>query len=149
MTTTSGLFYKIPGRVGDSPILGAGLYLDNEVGSAGSTGRGEANLLNLSSFAIVDHLRRGLDPKDALIEVCKRIVATNRSSLACAMARGGRTSTSSFYCVTKDGRYAGASLYAGDEDGRPRRQHGPARRLHAPLYPRPVRRRVEVGRRER
>ncbi len=59
VTTTSGLYYKIPGRVGDSPILGAGLFLDNEVGSAGSTGRGEANLLNLSSHAIVEGLRRG------------------------------------------------------------------------------------------
>ena len=60
VTTTSGLYYKIPGRVGDSPILGAGLWLDNEVGSAGSTGRGEANLLNLSSHTIVEALRRGL-----------------------------------------------------------------------------------------
>ena len=64
-TTTSGLFYKIPGRVGDSPILGAGLYLDNTAGSAGSTGRGEANLLNLSSHTMVEALRRGLAPKDA------------------------------------------------------------------------------------
>ena len=62
-TTTSGLFYKIPGRVGDSPILGAGLFLDNEVGSAGSTGRGEANLLNLSSYLIIEGLRRGSRPE--------------------------------------------------------------------------------------
>ena len=59
-TTTSGLSWKIPGRVGDSPILGAGLYLDNEVGSAGSTGVGEANLLNLSSYLVVEGMRRGL-----------------------------------------------------------------------------------------
>ena len=63
MTTTSGLSWKIPGRVGDSPILGAGLYLDNEVGSAGSTGVGEANLLNLSSHLIVEGMRRGLGPQ--------------------------------------------------------------------------------------
>src|SRR4051794_40946554 len=62
VTTTSGLYYKIPGRVGDSPILGAGLWLDNEVGSAGSTGRGEANLLNLSSHTVVEGLRRGPSP---------------------------------------------------------------------------------------
>ena len=72
-TTTSGLSWKIPGRVGDSPILGAGLYLDNEVGSAGSTGVGELNLLNLSSALIVEGMRRGLHPKDAIMEVCKTI----------------------------------------------------------------------------
>jgi N4-(beta-N-acetylglucosaminyl)-L-asparaginase len=111
-TTTSGLFYKIPGRVGDSPILGAGLFLDNEVGSAGSTGRGEANLLNLSSAMIVDNLRRGLEPKDALIEVCKRIAATNRAPRL-RDAKGRPNFNVSFYCVTKDGRYAGGSLWAG------------------------------------
>jgi N4-(beta-N-acetylglucosaminyl)-L-asparaginase len=50
VTTTSGLAWKIPGRVGDSPILGAGLYVDGAVGAAGSTGRGEANLYNLCSY---------------------------------------------------------------------------------------------------
>src|SRR5262245_19033534 len=74
-TTTSGLSWKIPGRVGDSPILGAGLYLDNEVGSAGSTGVGEANLLNLSSYLVVEGMRRGLHPKDAIMETCRRIAA--------------------------------------------------------------------------
>ena len=59
VTTTSGLAWKIPGRVGDSPILGAGLYVDGEVGAAGSTGRGEANLYNLSSYLIVEEMRRG------------------------------------------------------------------------------------------
>ena len=58
MTTTSGLAFKIPGRVGDSPILGAGLCVDNEVGAAGSTGRSEANLYNLCSFMIVEEMRR-------------------------------------------------------------------------------------------
>ncbi|MEO8077736.1 MAG: N(4)-(beta-N-acetylglucosaminyl)-L-asparaginase, partial [Acidobacteriota bacterium] len=65
VTTTSGLSFKIPGRVGDSPILGAGLYVDNEVGAAGSTGRGEANLYGLCSFLIVEEMRRGAHPKDA------------------------------------------------------------------------------------
>ena len=75
MTTTSGLAWKIPGRVGDSPILGAGLYVDGEVGAAGSTGRGEANLYNLSSYLIVENLRRGMHPKDAGMEALKRIQA--------------------------------------------------------------------------
>ena len=63
MTTTSGLAWKIPGRVGDSPILGAGLYVDGEVGAAGSTGRGEANLYSLASFLIVEEMRRGKAPE--------------------------------------------------------------------------------------
>ena len=75
VTTTSGLAWKIPGRVGDSPILGAGLYLDNDVGAAGSTGRGEANLYNLTSHLIVENLRRGMHPKDAAIDGLRRIVA--------------------------------------------------------------------------
>jgi N4-(beta-N-acetylglucosaminyl)-L-asparaginase len=80
-TTTSGLSWKIPGRVGDSPILGAGLFLDNEVGSAGSTGVGELNLLNLSSALIVEQMRRGLDPKDAIRDVCKTIATRCRQRL--------------------------------------------------------------------
>jgi N4-(beta-N-acetylglucosaminyl)-L-asparaginase len=112
VTTTSGLYYKIPGRVGDSPILGAGLYLDNMVGSAGSTGRGEANLLNLSSYLIVEGLRRGLEPKDALLEACKR-VATNNKNPRLRDANGRPNFEVKFYCVTKDGRCAGASLWSG------------------------------------
>ena len=111
-TTTSGLFYKMPGRVGDSPILGAGLYLDNEVGSAGSTGRGEANLLNLSSFAMVEFLRRGLEPKDAALEACRRVVATNKTARL-RTADGRPNFNVSFYCLTKDGRYGGASIWPG------------------------------------
>jgi N4-(beta-N-acetylglucosaminyl)-L-asparaginase len=112
VTTTSGLYYKIPGRVGDSPILGAGLWLDNEVGSAGSTGRGEANLLNLSSHTIVEGLRRGMAPKDAALEACKRIAATTRASRL-RDSKGRPNFDVKFYCVTKDGRFAGASLWAG------------------------------------
>ncbi len=112
VTTTSGLYYKIPGRVGDSPILGAGLFLDNEFGSAGSTGRGEANLLNLSSHSIVESLRRGLAPRDAVIAACKRIVETNKIARL-RDAKGRPRFNVKFYCVAKDGRHAGASLWAG------------------------------------
>jgi N4-(beta-N-acetylglucosaminyl)-L-asparaginase len=112
VTTTSGLYYKIPGRVGDSPILGAGLYLDNEVGSAGSTGRGEANLLNLSSHTIVEAMRRGMGPKDATIEACRRIAATTRDRRL-RDDKGRPNFDVKFYCVAKDGRFAGASLWAG------------------------------------
>jgi len=122
VTTTSGLYYKIPGRVGDSPILGAGLYLENPVGSAGSTGRGEANLLNLSSHTIVEMLRQGKTPQDAVREACTRIAATNLIPRL-RDAKGRPNFDVKFYCVSKDGRFAGASLWAGakmavaDEDG--------------------------------
>ncbi|MBV8317953.1 MAG: N(4)-(beta-N-acetylglucosaminyl)-L-asparaginase [Planctomycetaceae bacterium] len=112
VTTTSGLFYKIPGRVGDSPIFGAGLFLDNMVGSAGSTGRGEANLVNLSSHTIVEAMRRGSAPKDAALEACARIVATNRNPRL-RDPKGRPSFQVKFYCVAKDGRHAGASLWAG------------------------------------
>ncbi len=111
-TTTSGLYYKIPGRVGDSPILGAGLFLENTIGSAGSTGRGEANLLNLSSHTIVDALRRGLSPKDATLEACRRVAATNKAPRL-QDAKGRPNFDLKFYCVSKDGRFAGAGLYPG------------------------------------
>ncbi len=112
VTTTSGLYYKIPGRVGDSPILGAGLYLDNSVGSAGSTGRGEANLLNLSSYLIVENLRRGMAPKDAALAACQRIAETNKVPRL-QDAKGRPNFDVKFYCVARDGRHAGASLWAG------------------------------------
>lgn len=111
-TTTSGLYYKIPGRVGDSPILGAGLFLDNTLGSAGSTGRGEANLLNLSSHGMIESLRRGMSPKDAAIEACRRVVATNKSPRL-QDAKGRPNFDVKFYCIDKSGRFAGACLWAG------------------------------------
>jgi N4-(beta-N-acetylglucosaminyl)-L-asparaginase len=77
-TTTSGLAFKIPGRVGDSPIIGAGLFVDNHVGAAGSTGRGEANLVNCSSVMIVEYMRQGKSPEEACLEACKRIVDHNK-----------------------------------------------------------------------
>ena len=78
MTTTSGLAWKIPGRVGDSPILGAGLYVDGDVGAAGSTGRGEANLYNLCSFLIVEEMRMG---KSRRTPAWRRCAASRRTPL--------------------------------------------------------------------
>ena len=112
VTTTSGLYYKVPGRVGDSPIMGAGLYLDNAIGSAGSTGRGEANLLNLSSYAIIESLRRGLAPQDAVMEACRRIAATNLTPRL-RNPKGRPKFNVKFYCLSKTGAFAGASLWAG------------------------------------
>src|SRR5207247_5058486 len=65
VTTTSGLAFKVPGRVGDSPIVGAGQYTDNDIGAAGSTGRGESNIKVCGGFLTVEHMRRGMKPQDA------------------------------------------------------------------------------------
>jgi N4-(beta-N-acetylglucosaminyl)-L-asparaginase len=111
VTTTSGLAWKIPGRAGDSPILGAGLYVDGDVGAAGSTGRGEANLYNLSSFQIVDEMRRGATPKDACITVLKRI-AKNTIEKRLLTADGRQPNFGlNFYCLNNKGDYAGVSMY--------------------------------------
>lgn len=114
VTTTSGLSFKIPGRVGDSPILGAGLWVDDAVGAAGSTGRGEANLYNLSSFFIVEEMRRGRSPKDAAMEALKRVRA-NTVEKRLLDSRGNPNFQLIFYAVNKKGEYAGVSMYAGEE----------------------------------
>jgi N4-(beta-N-acetylglucosaminyl)-L-asparaginase len=111
VTTTSGLAFKIPGRVGDSPILGAGLWVDDAVGAAGSTGRGEANLYNLSSHFIVEEMRRGRSPKDAALEALKRVKA-NTVEKRLLDARGNPAFQLIFYAVNKKGEYAGVSMYA-------------------------------------
>lgn len=110
VTTTSGLAWKIPGRVGDSPILGAGLYVDGEIGAAGSTGRGEANLYNLASFLIVEGMRRGLHPKDAGFEALKRIKANTVPRLL--NSRGEPTFNVNFYILNRKGEYAGVAMYS-------------------------------------
>jgi N4-(beta-N-acetylglucosaminyl)-L-asparaginase len=117
VTTTSGLAWKIPGRVGDSPILGAGLYVDGAVGAAGSTGRGEANLYNLSSFLIVENLRRGMHPKDAGLEALKRVRA-NTVERRLRRANGDPNFSLSFYVLNARGEHAGVSMYAEDDDYR-------------------------------
>ena len=111
VTTTSGLAWKIPGRVGDSPILGAGLYVDGSVGAAGSTGRGEANLYNLSSFLIVEEMRRGKHPKDAAMEALRRVKA-NTVEKRLLNERGLPAFGLSFYALNARGEYAGVSMYA-------------------------------------
>jgi N4-(beta-N-acetylglucosaminyl)-L-asparaginase len=113
VTTTSGLAWKIPGRAGDSPILGAGLYVDGDVGAAGSTGRGEANLYNLSSFLIVEEMRRGAHPKDAAITALKR-VAKNTIEKRLLNSRGQPNFGLSFYCLNAKGEYAGVAMYQGN-----------------------------------
>jgi len=112
VTTTSGLAWKIPGRVGDSPVLGAGLYVDGDVGAAGSTGRGEANLYNLSSYLIVENMRRGMHPKDAAMDACKRI-QKNTVEKRLLNSRGMPNFGISFYCLNAKGQHAGVTMYGG------------------------------------
>src|SRR6188508_1277447 len=104
VTTTSGLSWKIPGRVGDSPILGAGLYVDNAVGAAGSTGRGEANLFNLCSFVIIEEMRRGAHPKDAGMEVLNRI-KSNTVEKRLLNSRGLPNFGINFYIINAKGEF--------------------------------------------
>ena len=112
VTTTSGLAWKIPGRLGDSPILGAGLYVDGTVGAAGSTGRGEANLFNLCSFVIVEEMRRGAHPKDAGMEVLNRI-KNNTIEKRLLNSRGLPNFGINFYILNAKAEYAGVTMYEG------------------------------------
>lgn len=110
VTTTSGLSYKIPGRVGDSPIIGAGLYVDNAVGAAGSTGRGEANLQNCSSFMVVEFMRNGKSPEAACLEMMQRVADHTEPRLR--MKDGRPDYDLKLYALAKDGRYGGASMWS-------------------------------------
>ncbi len=108
VTTTSGLAFKIPGRVGDSPIIGAGLYCDNEIGSCGSTGRGEANLHNLCSFAAVELMRSGMEPREAGLEVLRRVSKHSAPSL---LGDNGQPNFGlQFYLIRRDGMHAGVTM---------------------------------------
>jgi N4-(beta-N-acetylglucosaminyl)-L-asparaginase len=133
VTTTSGLAWKIPGRAGDSPIVGAGQYTDNDIGAAGSTGRGEANILVCGGFLTVEGMRRGLKPTDACLETLKRVVRITPPRLL----KGGRpTFNLNFYAVNKAGDLGAASLYPSRfaaHDGK-----DGALRDTAYLYPRPA-----------
>ena len=111
VTSTSGLAFKIPGRVGDSPIIGAGLYVDNKVGAAGATGRGESCLQNCSSFYIVELMRGGMDPEQACLEALKRVVEHNEPRLR--DKEGHPNFGLTFYALAKDGRYGSASIHSG------------------------------------
>lgn len=114
VTTTSGLAWKIPGRVGDSPILGAGLYVADGVGAAGSTGRGEANLFNLSSFLIVERLRQGDHPKDAGMYALERI-KENTVEARLLNSRGLPAFDIRFFVLDAQGRQAGVAMYGNGE----------------------------------
>ena len=110
VTTTSGHEYKIAGRVGDSPIIGAGLYVDNDVGAAGSTGRGEANLLNLGSYKVVDFMRQGISPERACLNTLEKIVDKSKLLSYLFEDDGHPRFSLNFFAINKKGEYGAASL---------------------------------------
>ena len=111
VTTTSGIAWKVPGRVGDSAVVGAGQYTDNDIGAAGSTGLGEANIKVCDGFLTVEHMRRGMKPTDACLETLKRVIAmTEQRRLT---ADGKPRFQIIFYAVNKKGEFGAASLYPG------------------------------------
>jgi N4-(beta-N-acetylglucosaminyl)-L-asparaginase len=109
ITTTSGLAFKIPGRSGDSPIIGAGQYTDNTVGAAGSTGLGEANIMVCGGFLTVEHIRQGMKPTDAALASLKRVVAMTPPRL---LDPEGRPKYQlNFYALNKAGDFGSASFF--------------------------------------
>ena len=114
-TTTSGLAWKLAGRLGDSPILGAGSWTDQDVGSAGATGSGEENIKVVGAHAIVELMRHGMDPKDAGLEVLRRIVRNYNGDMTKV-----RLLDMEYYILRKDGAYAGVSLWSTGPTGKPR-----------------------------
>jgi len=115
MTTTSGLAWKIAGRAGDSPIIGAGCYTDQDVGSAGATGSGEENIRVAGAHSIIENMRKGMSPREAGLDVLKRI-ARNFNNDEKKLRYVGMT----YYILRKDGAYAGVCLWSGPE-GKPTR----------------------------
>ena len=114
-TTTSGLAWKIAGRAGDSPIIGAGCYCDQDVGSAGATGNGEENIKVVGAHTIVENMRHGMLPEEAGMDALKRIVRNYNGDMH-KLAYMDMT----YYILRNDGVYAGVSLWAGPAD-HPRR----------------------------
>jgi N4-(beta-N-acetylglucosaminyl)-L-asparaginase len=105
-TTTAGLAWKIPGRVGDSPIIGAGCFVDNEVGAAGSTGKGEENIKIAGGHTIVEMMRRGKSPEEACLEALARITHNYNND-----KKKLSTFYIFFYALNKDGAHGAASLW--------------------------------------
>jgi N4-(beta-N-acetylglucosaminyl)-L-asparaginase len=114
ITTTSGLAFKLPGRCGDSPIIGAGCYTDQDVGSAGATGSGEENIKVAGAHTIVENMRHGMSPQEAGIDALKRIVRNYNGDM-----NKLRYMDLTYYVLRKDGAYAGVSLWEGYSAGHP------------------------------
>jgi N4-(beta-N-acetylglucosaminyl)-L-asparaginase len=114
ITTTSGLAFKLPGRCGDSPIIGAGCFTDQDVGSAGATGSGEENIKVAGAHTIVENMRHGMSPQDAGLDALKRIVRNYNGDM-----NKLRFMDMTYYILRKDGVYAAVSLWEGYSSGHP------------------------------
>ncbi len=114
ITTTSGLAFKLPGRCGDSPIIGAGCYTDQDVGSAGATGAGEENIKVAGAHTIVENMRHGMSPQEAGMDALKRIVRNYNGDM-----NKLRFMDMTYYVLRKDGAYAAVSLWEGYSAGHP------------------------------
>jgi N4-(beta-N-acetylglucosaminyl)-L-asparaginase len=108
ITTTSGLAFKLPGRCGDSPIIGAGCYTDQDVGSAGATGSGEENIKVAGAHTIVENMRRGMAPQEAGMDALKRIVRNYNEDM-----KKLKFIDMTYYVLRKDGAHACVSLWEG------------------------------------
>jgi N4-(beta-N-acetylglucosaminyl)-L-asparaginase len=113
-TTTSGLAWKLPGRCGDSPIIGAGCYTDQDVGSAGATGSGEENIKVAGAHTIVENMRRGMSPQEAGMDALKRIARNYNNDM-----NKLKFVDMTYYILRKDGAYAGVSLWEGYSKTKP------------------------------
>ena len=118
-TTTSGLFHKLAGRVGDSPLIGCGLFVDNEIGAAGSTGLGEECIKINGAHTVVEMMRKGLSPTDAALEACKRVSANYNHDKSKLKKFGIE-----FYALTKNGEHGGAGLWGYSVNSRGERKRG-------------------------
>jgi N4-(beta-N-acetylglucosaminyl)-L-asparaginase len=114
ITTTSGLAFKLPGRCGDSPIIGAGCYTDQDVGSAGATGSGEENIKVAGAHTIVENMRHGMSPQEAGMDALKRIARNYNNDM-----NKLRFMDMTYYILRKDGAYAGVSLWEGYSENNP------------------------------
>ena len=116
ITTTSGLAFKLPGRCGDSPVIGAGCYTDQDVGSAGATGSGEENIKVAGAHTIVENMRHGMSPQEAGLDALKRIVRNFNGDMTRL-----KYLDMTYYVLRKDGAYAGVSLWEGYSPDSPHR----------------------------
>lgn len=114
ITTTSGLAFKLPGRCGDSPIIGAGCYTDQDVGSAGATGAGEENIKVAGAHTIIENMRHGMSPQEAGMDALKRIVRNYSGDMDKI-----RYMDMTYYILRKDGAYASVCLWEGYSPGNP------------------------------
>lgn len=137
-TTTSGLFFKLPGRVGDSPLIGCGLYCDGEVGSAGATGHGESNIIVVGAHTVVEFMRQGKKPEEACLATLERVVRNTREGYL-KDPEGRPKNNLTLYAVNLHGEVGAASIWSGSKYAVCRAGSQPELRDCAYLFRRPAR----------